>query len=864
MLKVIGGAQEGEFKAVASGTLPNGKAVVVNSDGTVSIITGATGSTGTNTEIAGQAVYDSAAVYDTTNDKVVVMYRRDVGGVGYYKVGTVSGTTITFGAEGTFNGGGTAEFISACYDSTNDRVVVVFEASGGVTSSRVGAVSGTTVTWGSAVTVAASAGSPSISYDAGQDAVVVAYQRDSDLYGMLVIGETITSGGGYVNWGTPVVINSADTFSDKSNQTVVYDSNAQKTVVAYRDKGNSQLATARVCTVNGTSLTVSLGAEATATNGAKEVSLAFDSVSNKVVLTSVDNVTDLGYVAIGTVSGTSISFGTPVDYSGPSGSTGVSKPRICFDSNAGKILISYKQQSGAQSTFYRTGKVSGTSVTIDDAVQIDSGAQSGTPFPVYDPDQTTILINFANTAISDEFYSLPLQLSFTNLTTENYIGMSRGVTEIVPSETGTAATYDSSETAYQGATFDSGNNKVVIGYRDYGNSSYGTAVVGTVSGTSITYGTPVVFETGTTNYVKAAYDSNAGKVVFVYQDQSNSAYATAVVGTVSGTSISFGTPVVFESSSTEFFGITFDSSNNKIVVAMRDNSGPPGDEQRGRAIVGTVSGTSISFGTAVTFLADSANAISIAYDTTAEKVVIAYQDSGDGNKGKAVVGTVSGTSISFGTAGIFESTSFGTASGTTYDPVNNKIVIAYRETTTGEGRAVVGTVSGTSITFGTPSSFMTGIPVDITSAYDTETGAVVITYKDNADAYTYAVAATVSGTSVSFSNTLTVENSGTTAYTASTYDTNANKSIATYKYDFGSTGVGKAIVFKVGLENRFPIADGAAASIDLIGAISTNQGGLTAGEKYYVQTDGTISTTAGSPSVLAGTAISATKLVVKT
>ena len=33
------------------------------------------------------------------------------------------------------------------------------------------------------------------------------------------------------------------------------------------------------------------------------------------------------------------------------------------------------------------------------------------------------------------------------------------------------------------ATFDSTNNKVVLAYRDDGNSSYGTAVVGTVSGT---------------------------------------------------------------------------------------------------------------------------------------------------------------------------------------------------------------------------------------------------------------------------------------------------------------------------------------------------------------------------------------------
>ena len=41
-------------------------------------------------------------------------------------------------------------------------------------------------------------------------------------------------------------------------------------------------------------------------------------------------------------------------------------------------------------------------------------------------------------------------------------------------------------------------------------------------------------------------------------------------------------------------------------------------------------------------------------------------------------------------------------------------------------------------------------------------------------------------------------------------------------------------------------------------------GPLTAGQQYYVQTDGTLSETPANPSVLAGTAISATKLIVKT
>ena len=38
MLKRIGAEEGGEFKAVASGTLPSGRPVVVNADGTVSVV----------------------------------------------------------------------------------------------------------------------------------------------------------------------------------------------------------------------------------------------------------------------------------------------------------------------------------------------------------------------------------------------------------------------------------------------------------------------------------------------------------------------------------------------------------------------------------------------------------------------------------------------------------------------------------------------------------------------------------------------------------------------------------------------------------------------------------------------------------
>jgi len=69
------------------------------------------------------------------------------------------------------------------------------------------------------------------------------------------------------------------------------------------------------------------------------------------------------------------------------------------------------------------------------------------------------------------------------------------------SELGTAQVFESATTTYISATFDSNSNRVVIAYTDAGNSNHGTAIVGEVDNTdnSISFGTPVVFESASTN-----------------------------------------------------------------------------------------------------------------------------------------------------------------------------------------------------------------------------------------------------------------------------------------------------------------------------------------------------------------------------
>jgi len=290
----------------------------------------------------------------------------------------------------------------------------------------------------------------------------------------------------------------------------------------------------------------------------------------------------------------------------------------------------------------------------------------------------------------------------------------------------TAVVFESAFSNYISTTYDTTNNRVVIAYTDGGNSNYGTAIVGTVSGTSISFGTAVVFESASSNFISTTYDTTNNRVVIAYRDSGNSGYGTAIVGTVSGTSISFGTAVVFESAQSTYISTTYDTTNNRVVIAYVDQ----GNSAYGTAIVGTVSGTSISFGTAVVFESAVSVYISTTYDTTNNRVVIAYRDLGNSNYGTAIVGTVSGTSISFGTAVVFESATSISISAT-YESTNNRVVISYQDQgNSNYGTAIVGTVSGTSISFGTAVVFESANSDYISATYDTTNNRVVIGYQD--------------------------------------------------------------------------------------------------------------------------------------
>ena len=440
---------------------------------------------------------------------------------------------------------------------------------------------------------------------------------------------------------------------------------------------------------------------------------------------------------------------------------------------------------------------------------------------------------------------------------------------------GSSTAFSVASISWVSSTFDSSSNKVVIAYQDDGFPR-GYAVVGTVSGASISFGTPVMFNNGASTYIACTFDSNSNKVVIAYRRSNTAGYS--VVGTVSGTSISFGSTITFNSTSgCLFVGLTFDSSSNKVVAVWRDQD--QGND--GYAAVGTVSGTSISWGTRVRFQtgSSSTNFLFATFDSNSNKVVIAYSNASNSAYGTAIVGTVNGTSISFGSATVFESSSVEDTS-CVYDASSQKIVIAYVDSgNSNKGTVVVGTVSGTSISFGTPVyiSGGSGVVVNIVSgiSYDANAEKTIIAYQDDSDnGYGKVVSATVSGTSISFETPLVfANNSSGIGSVSAAYDSFNQKVAVSYVNSNNNDGYGAvfspaAQATNLTSENYIGLAsngypDTAGATIDVQGAINDRQSGLTAGQSYYVQTDGTLTTTAGDPSVFAGTAISATKMIVK-
>tara|TARA_R110002110_G_scaffold1663_2_gene7387 strand:+ start:1223 stop:3181 length:1959 start_codon:yes stop_codon:yes gene_type:complete len=370
--------------------------------------------------------------------------------------------------------------------------------------------------------------------------------------------------------------------------------------------------------------------------------------------------------------------------------------------------------------------------------------------------------------------------------------------------TGEVITWNSGDTfcndsvSYISMIYDELNNKVVIYYSDSGSSGNGTARVATINpgNTYASFGTATTFSSYDANYISAVYNPVVGKSVVFFQDDDGTPRGIGKIGTVSGTSISFSGPTGFTTTDCRYIASAYDSLNEKIIVTY--NRYASYNNYLGKAIVCDSSTLSYpTFGTEAAFATNNTSYNSITYNSVAQKSVITYGDITQG-EGLAIVASISGMLISFGTPATITNSNFIRSIGSTYDVVNNRVLIVYDDYTGSVpgSKLIEASISGTNISLGTPVVFTpsgySGSNSN-TIVYDPSSGKSIVSYEIT---YTYSI-----------------------VYNPSVISTNAEKTI----------GITKAA-----------IADAATGTITVLAGTNDQQSGLTIGDICYVNYQGTI------------------------
>jgi len=293
------------------------------------------------------------------------------------------------------------------------------------------------------------------------------------------------------------------------------------------------------------------------------------------------------------------------------------------------------------------------------------------------------------------------------------------------------------------------SDKFVVVWSNDTGTRQGRSRVGTVSGTDVTWGSEAFYRSsgGGNIYTFSATPLDSTHVVVVYNDGDDDSHGTAKVGTISGLDITWGPESEFDSSSSALgLGRQADVEaldSTHVVVAWRRQS-----TEVGISVVGTVSGTDITWGSTETFSTDDPVELGVGV-LSSGKFAVAWRDSNDGNKGKARAGTVAGTTISYGSINTFDSASainpaIAALSSTT-------VVVVFRSGTNNDSRAIIGTVSGTDITFGAGTVYLASTSSGYSWAVKLTSTKFVVAYRDGGDSnHGTTKLGTVSGTDITF------------------------------------------------------------------------------------------------------------------
>ncbi len=276
---------------------------------------------------------------------------------------------------------------------------------------------------------------------------------------------------------------------------------------------------------------------------------------------------------------------------------------------------------------------------------------------------------------------------------------------------------------------------IVIAYSDIENSKRGTVVLGTIIGNSISFTcSPTIFNDDITSNI-AITVLDPERVVIAYQDEGNSKYGTAIVGSKQdpgdGTYyIAFNGPeAVFNNAETLDIDIST-ITDERVLISYVDR----GNGDSGTARVGYISLCTIAFdGIGYPEVFDSKPVDSISSTILHEQsIVIVYRIHGSSYVYKVVVGEfIDDYTPIFGNPTSLESCAQESDISITKLNEMNQVAISYKvviDDETKPGYIKLGTISGLTISFGSPIEFEGKVEVPNTSIITMDNSNVVVVY----------------------------------------------------------------------------------------------------------------------------------------
>ena len=304
-------------------------------------------------------------------DGAIVSGIATIGAGGIDVTGVVTATSLE--SDTKISAGSSITAVSFYGDGANltslpsQSPVVTGIASGAIPANRalcihsdgkVGVVTGTKAVWNSRQVVDGSVNLTSSGYSiAYNGTVLLAHWANTSGHGQLKVG-TYSGSGNSITWGSTVQY-----ALNVDRLAVVYDSNADRFVIFYRQ---SNLGRAAVVTVSGTTPTKQTEVDFKNPSGTIEaIDVAYDPDSNQFGLVYKEGSTNNCHVRLGKASGNTVTFGSEVTYAGGNSNGPVA---ICYDTTRNKFILA-AGYNGDQSNngWGFVGTVSGTSITVTSA-----------------------------------------------------------------------------------------------------------------------------------------------------------------------------------------------------------------------------------------------------------------------------------------------------------------------------------------------------------------------------------------------------------------------------------------------------------------------------------------------------------------